>query len=126
MAKLDLSTMPDAQYKALSAVDLMKYNKSMPEIDYDNPYLHQPYPRTKFKKERMPDGSEEIVSAIAATKEIEEQLGPEWKNSPLDFGVETHPAAAKIPVERIRIPVPAREAIDPAPASTTIHAAPRK
>lgn len=116
MAKLDLSTMTDEQYKKLTPVELMKYNKSMPEVDYENPYQHQPYPRMKFKRE-----GEEIIQARCENADVEKQMGPEWKNSPLEFGVETHPAAAAIPVETIRIPIPAREAIP-----TTTNAATRK
>lgn len=125
MAKLDLSTMKDEDYKKLSPVDLMKYNKSLPETDYENPYKYQPYPRMKFKKE-----GNEIVQAVCATAEIEKQMGPEWKDSPSEFGVETAPAAAKIPIENVRIPIPAREAIGAAPAapevSTISNAATRK
>jgi len=110
MAKKDLSTMTDAEYKLLTPQELMAYNKSLPVIDYETPYVYKPFPKMKFKLETRADGSGTIVTAIATTAKENERFGKEWKDSPLEFGVETAPGAPEIPVQSFSIPVPAPEA----------------
>lgn len=117
MAKRDLSTMADAEYKLLSPKELMMYNKSLPEVDYENPYNpdEHPYPKVKYTIEEDEKGARNLVSATVESAKQEDKLGKAWKDNPLDFGVETAPKAADIPVQRVSIPLPAREATD-APA----------
>jgi hypothetical protein len=114
MAKLgDLSTMKDEEYKLLTPKQLMEYNKSLPKIDYDDPYIHKPYPKMLFRLVENADGTGSIQTTIVEDAAAHAKLPVgEWKNSPSDFGIETAPGAAVQPVETYSIPVPSRGALD--------------
>jgi len=113
MARKDLSKMTDVEYKALSPQDLMLYNKSLPETDYENPYLHQAFPCWMYRK----NGGVLDTALVKDEKELI-ALGKGWEKSPQAFGVQTAPAAPKIPVVAYTIPIIASnsEATEDAPA----------
>lgn len=111
MAKRDLSTMKDEEYKLLTPQELMQYNQTLPQIDYDDPYIYKPYPKMKFRLvEDAASGTASIQTTIVASEKEDLKLGDKWKNSPLEFGVETAPAAPEMPVQSLTIPVPAKSA----------------
>lgn len=45
------------------------------------------YPKWKYHRDFEP--------MLVKTEEQEKKLGPEWKDSPAAFGIETHPATAQ-------------------------------
>lgn len=90
----NLSQMKDEDYKKLSPEELMKYNRPMPEFNYDKPYSHQEHPRMMFRPRT--DGTKRLQSMIAEDAKQQAALEKEgWKKSPADFGVITAPPAKK-------------------------------
>lgn len=65
----------------------------MPKIDYP-PYSYQPYPKYKYHETHEP--------VIVETAEEEEYLpSDEWKDSPADFGIITHPSKEQMMKNRL-------------------------
>jgi hypothetical protein len=94
MAKRDLSKLSDAEYKALSPEELMKYNKTMPEIDYENPYTHREFPKVMYSLVRdEAAGVARLRHTVVANPKAQAELGSDWQDSPAKFGIETAPAA---------------------------------
>lgn len=60
--------------------------------------MHVEYPKFKYHASLEP--------VIVKNKQEEDQLGKDWKGSPKDFGIETHPAAVaeKIPYQLPDLP----------------------
>jgi hypothetical protein len=92
--------MDDADYKKLSPRQLMEYNMTFPETDYEKPYNpaeHQ-YPRAKYRIVEDADGNRKLQSTTVANAKQEAKLPPEWKDTPGDHGIETAPAAPELAV----------------------------
>ena len=100
MARKELAKMTDIEYKSLSAQDLMLYNKSLPEVDYENPYEHQEYPRWMFRK-----NGAVLDTALINSAEDLAKLGKGWEKSPSAFGVQTAPGKPTIEVVPYTIPI---------------------
>jgi hypothetical protein len=96
MALPDLSKMKDEEYKLLTPEQLMQYNKSMPSIDYANPYQHQPFPKAMYAFAPREGGGGTLRAVLVKDERELARLvkkGGEWKESPADFGIETAQAA---------------------------------
>jgi hypothetical protein len=122
MALPDLSKMKDEDYKRLTSRDLLKHNLQMPEMDYENPYLHQEFPRVCYRVVLNDAGDRELESVDVPDKATYDEImaNPEdgWRNSVMDCGVVLHTEAPKLQTGRHTIPLP--------PVPTEVVAEPRK
>jgi hypothetical protein len=87
----ELNKLSDAEYKQLTPEQLMMYNKEMPKMDYDNQYSHKSYPTAQYQLQNNPDGSKRLVSVVVASPEAKAKLIGDWRDTPKDWGVITHP-----------------------------------
>jgi len=88
----NLSQMKDEDYKKLTPEELMKYNRPMPELNYDKPYSHIEYPSMMYRP--RPDGARRLQSIVCQDEKARAKLLKEgWKNTPGEWGIVTAPAA---------------------------------
>ncbi len=111
MPKLpDLSKLPDDEYKKLSPEMLMRYNKSMPETDYENPYSPADHPYPKMKYGRVEERGRVVLKSVVVNDAREEdKLGKGWKDSPAAHGIETCPGAPAIQDGGYELAIPTGE-----------------
>jgi hypothetical protein len=88
MALQDLSTMKPDQLSKLTALQLLRYNSPLPVDDPDERYQHVSYPKMLYGLNE--DGTR-LVSVRVENETEEIELEGDWRDTPLDWGVVTHP-----------------------------------
>jgi hypothetical protein len=94
MARKELAQMTQAEVQKLSQAQLNRFNNPLPEHDYENPYdpAANPYPKWLYGPNE--EGTD-LISIKVDSKEEEVELVGDWRDTPSDWGIVTHPAAPR-------------------------------